>query len=190
MPLTYFGDQADNTDDSGSPSITMWTLFTAPISGQIGELSAKLWNWTGTTTVRLAVYDSTGTTLICQGSASVTVTGASPGSWFGHLTQADMTPNTASLVGGTTYLLVFSGTNLGLRYDSTTGDSPDTQFNLISYAAGGFPVSLPSPTSAGNTYSVRCGLIAGGGGGSDAGMGGQIKRFPIRQRPFAPGLAR
>lgn len=196
MALTYFGHETHDADDGGATALEFRTLFTCPQSGEVGEVSARLFAGSGAPLVCLAIYDSTGTTKICEGTAAVTVTGASPGSWQGHLTQASLTPNPVSLVSGVQYLVVMSGAGgggavLALRYDSASS-SPDSAYTLNDYS-GGYPASLPGgSTGSGFTYAIRVGIVdgTGGGGSSDAGMGGHLKKNPIRPRAFAPGVAR
>src|SRR5258706_9798599 len=111
---TYFG----LCDSSGNPSAaaaansggaeTDWNgtqTYTCPGSGTqtIVEISADVKNVTNYN-IRLAVYDTSGT-LIAQGTAAVAVTGAAD-SWQGHLAQANITPNPATLTGGGNYLVV------------------------------------------------------------------------------------
>lgn len=164
---TYFGlcDSAGNPSgaaaaNSGSAE-TDWNgtqTYTCPGSGSqtIVEMSADLKNVTNYN-IRLAVYDTAGTTLIAQGTAAVAVSGAAD-SWQGHLTQADITPNPATLTGGTNYLIVVSASGDMQTNHALSGSG---QFAAVDETAG-YPASLPAGTGSSVLFPVRVGVSAAG----------------------------
>lgn len=172
MP-TYFGlcDSAGNpsysvTDNTGG-SYYIWSLgteaeFTCPGSGNqvIKELSAMVHVNSVSVNMRCAIYSADGSTLIAQGAAEVAVAGASD-TWQGHLTQASITPNPATVVGGTKYIL-------SCAFSRDAGTSHCNGNNVGKYASGdktgGFTAPLPAG-SAGYHWPTRCGVDAEAAGG-------------------------
>src|SRR5256885_12460690 len=114
---TYFGlcDSAGNPSNSTAGNTgaaeTDWNqaiIYTCPGSGTqvIQEITADLKNVTNYN-IRLAVFDTAGTTKLAEGTAAVAVVGASD-SWHGHIGQANITPNPANLTGGTNYIIALT----------------------------------------------------------------------------------
>jgi hypothetical protein len=135
-------------------------VFTCPGSGSqtVNEITADL-NISGAAANALcAIYDSTGATLIAQGTAAVAISGATD-TWQGHVGQANITPNPATLTGGTSYVLVVTvstgngGTTHG---DATTNSS---KFDTVDRTAG-FSGALPAGTIAQPMWPVRVGVVA------------------------------
>lgn len=161
----YFGSTtiAGASTDATENQITFFNqtqTFTCPGSGTmtIQELSAYCDLGTGTGTIRLAIYNAAGTTLIAQGTAAVTVV-AGP-SWQGHLTQASMTPNPATLTGGTNYTIAIS---IGGGFSNKPtlyvngGAFNAGAFETNDYTTIGFPATL-SYTNTTAVFLVRCGV--------------------------------
>lgn len=180
---TYFGlcDSAGNptgsaTDSSGGGSATLWNntavdVFTCPGSGPqtVVEITADL-NISGAgANMRCAIYDSSGTTLIAQGSAAVAISGATD-SWQGHVGQANITPNPVTLTGGTSYILVVT-VSAGSG-GTTHGDAAlsSSKFDLTD-RTGGFAGALPAGTIAEPVWPIRVGVVAAGGGAGTTLMG-------------------
>lgn len=169
---TYFGlcDAAGNptgsaTDSSGGGAATLWNntavdVFTCPGSGSqtVNEITADL-NISGAgANMRCAIYDSTGTTLIAQGAAAVAISGATD-SWQGHIGQANITPNPATLTGGTSYILIVSvsaGSGGTTHGDATTNSA---KFDTVD-RTGGYSGALPAGTTSQPAWPVRVGVIA------------------------------
>jgi hypothetical protein len=170
MAITYFGlcdaagDPTEAAALTNASAGSVWICnnpsthsFVCPGTGNqtIKELSVMAHKDSGAPNGRVAIYNSAGTTKICEGTAEFALAGTTD-TWQGHLTQADMTPNPATLVGGTAYIIVvtFDATQVG----TTHGDASNTSgvYGLSDYT-GGFPASL---SAAGQTYCwpVRCGV--------------------------------
>lgn len=167
---TYFGlcDSAGNPSGAAAANTggaeTDWNgtqAYTCPGSGSqtIVEISADVKNVTNYN-IRLAIYDTAGTTLIAQGTAAVAVSGAAD-SWQGHLTQANITPNPASLTGGTNYLIVVSASGDMQTNHALSGASGIGQFAAADETAG-YPASLPAGTGVSIVFPVRVGVSAAG----------------------------
>jgi hypothetical protein len=169
---TYFGlcDSAGNptgsaTDSTGGGTATLWNnvaveVFTCPGSGSqtVNEITADL-NITGPAANALcAIYSSDGNTLIAQGTAAVTIVGATD-TWQGHTGQASITPNPATLTGGTSYILAVtcSAGSIGTTHGDATTNS--AKFDTVDRTAG-FPASLPAGTISQPAWPVRVGVIA------------------------------
>ncbi len=164
MP-TYFG----NTDTSGISDITMGTcvdwngsqVFTCPGSGNqtIKELSAYVKKDTNGGNMRMAVYSLDGSTKIVEGTAEVAVTDTNYG-WVGHLIQSDMTPNPATLVGGTDYKIAITsdGGSNNMLIGYKAGASGVCVYRGYDYT-GGFPATLPdAPANDTSNILIRCGV--------------------------------
>jgi hypothetical protein len=117
------------------------------------EISADLKNVTNYN-IRLAVYNSAGTVKIAEGTSAVAVTGASD-SWQGHLTQASITPNPATLTGGTNYIIAITGSGDIQTNHARSGVSD--KFDATDNTAG-FPASLPAGSNASLLFPVRVGV--------------------------------
>ncbi len=165
MATQYFGPQTDSATDSNSPVETDWTTsgYVCPGTGNqtVVELSALVYG--SITQMRLALFDSTGTVLICQGLAAVTLAGSSL-TWQGHLAQSAITPNPATLTGGTSYIIARC-CNGAMHYGYS--GSSGTSYNSSDYTSSGYSnSSLSSPGSTGELMCMRCGVVAAGGGGN------------------------
>lgn len=159
--MTYFGCQTGSSLQYIGPW-TAWTGvgYACPGSGlqNVIELSMNCYIYSGSPTIRLAIYNSAGTTLIGQGSAAVTVTGASL-TYQGHMTGAQC--NNMQLTGGTTYLLVATiktATQVAFGYDAAYPGGTTSYIQSGDYT-GGFPGSI-TPTNTGSPYEnqIRCGV--------------------------------
>lgn len=167
MTVTYFGacDAAGNptgatTGNTGSAE-TDWNgtqTFTCPGAGtqQIQEISAFLKRNTAYN-IRLAVFDSAGTTLLAQGTAAVAVAGAAD-NWQGHLVAANITPNPANLTGGTNYKIAVTSSGDTTSDHWITGASGIGQFVGTDFTAGFTNASLGSPSNATLVPAVRVGV--------------------------------
>jgi len=166
MATTYFGlcDSAGNPTGAAAANTgsaeTDWnnaTTYTCPGSGTqvIQEISADLKNVTNYN-IRLAVYNTAGTTLIAQGTAAVAVTGATD-SWQGHLVPTSITPNPANLTGGTNYLIVVSSSGDMQTNHATNGGGTDGSFASVD-ETGGYPASLPGSSASSILFPVRVGV--------------------------------
>ncbi len=172
MP-TYFGLQAEGACDGTEAAY--WyrnkayvTGFTCPGSGTqvVKEISSYAKSAGGTPAhVRLAIY-SAAYALLGQGVAEVTVNNTTPG-WYGHLTQADITPNPCNLTGGVQYYL--GNTHDGTDYHwkvNTPGGSDAATANSVDYT-GGWPDPLPNAYDTSYVPSIRCGVDAAPAGYTD-----------------------
>jgi len=157
--MTWFGQ----CDSSGNPAggalgdvnslggnQSWWHVgksYTCPGSGNqvISELSCYVKINSGTPSIRLGLYNSSGS-LVCQGAAAVALSGSSY-SWQGHMSQAALTPNPYNLTGGATYRFGISGSGPETGVRSTPdGATGDTHYATSSYTSGGWPASIPSGT--------------------------------------------
>jgi hypothetical protein len=168
MPLDYFGQQAnDSNDNSGTNYELAWyntKTFACPGSGSktVEELSLNCWVISGTPKIRVGIW-TTGGTLIAE-SNEITVTGGSP-AWQGGLSAAQIRPaggslgDPVTLTGGNSYLLGFAETNagdLGIR-DQSGGSSGDVRYTwAIDYTTGLPAVSTGTDWSG--WWNVRCGV--------------------------------
>jgi hypothetical protein len=169
--ISYFGYPASGADPS-TPSYdsneggTYWInknlTFTCPGSGTqtVKELSCYCkYAVSASSSIRLAVYTSDRATLICQGSAAVLIDQAAAG-WYGHLTQASITPNPATLTGGTAYVIAVSVDTgyCDLAYEA--GNSGDEGYGTTDYT-GGFPATnLGAVNDYTRNFCIRCGVEA------------------------------
>lgn len=170
---TYFGlcDSAGNptgsaTDSSGGSAASLWNntavdVFTCPGSGSqtVNEITADINIASSGANVRCAIYDSTGATLIAQGSAAIAISGTVD-SWQGHIGQANITPNPATLTGGTSYILIVSN-SAGGAVGTTHGDvtTNSAKFDLTD-RTGGYSGALPAGTISNPLWPVRVGIIS------------------------------
>ena len=163
---TYFGLCDSSGNPTGAAGLntgaaeTDWNvnqIYTCPGSGTqvIQEITCDCKNVTNYN-IRLAVYNTAGTTLIAQGTAAVAVTGATD-SWQGHIGQANITPNPANLTGGTNYLIVVSGSGDIQTNHAVSGASGDGSFAAVD-ETGGYPASLPAGTATTGLFPVRVGV--------------------------------
>lgn len=162
MP-TYFGYTAIGAD--APTGGTLWTRnknhvtgYTCPGSGPqvVKELSAYVKSNGGTPGhIRIAVYDASHN-LICQGTAEVTIDNTTAG-WYGHLTQANITPNPAYLTGGVQYdLALCLDAEDVVRYRDL-GTLGDNTWEAVDYTDG-WPSTLADVTDGSSKWSVRCGV--------------------------------
>lgn len=170
MALTYFGNTGTDDDYWGvSAQRAYFGIFTCPGSGNqiVKELSAYLYYGTAAN-VRLAIYNSAGNSLICQGTAKVNCAEASK-TWQGHMTQESITPNPATLTGGTDYILIFNiDATHNCRSDTDAGQTLQSPADPdLTYYDDGFPASIPIGDYL-DYYDlcIRCGVEEGAAGGS------------------------
>ncbi len=132
------------------------TGFACPGSGNqiVKDLSFYCQKGAAASHLQLGVFDAS-RNLICQGTAEVALTATA--GWQGHLTQADITPNPAILIGGVTYYLASSidQTDVNVWYDAGAADAWTAAG--VDYT-GGFPASLADGVNAGVIFSIRCGV--------------------------------
>lgn len=153
--VQYFGNNVlGGTQLAGVFTITR--PYVCPGTGPQTVTSLEIYaSGVGTGAVRMGIYDSAGTTLICQGTAAVT-TVAGP-SFQGHLGQVNITPNPTTLTGGTTYLLSITQNATGnMRY--STGTSL-TEYNTTDFTAG-MPATATRTTASTVEPALRVGLSA------------------------------
>jgi len=168
MANTYFGlcDSAGNPTKSTSGNTgaaeTDWNnaiTFTCPGTGTqvVQEISADVKNVTNYN-IRLAVFNTAGTTKFAEGTAAVAVTGATD-SWQGHMTAANITPNPANLTGGTNYVIAITSSGDTQSDHCSNVGGTDGNFNA-SDLTGGFGATLPSATASSLVFPVRVGVVA------------------------------
>jgi len=171
MAITYFGNTGVDDDYWGlSAQRAYYGVFTCPGSGNqiVKELSAYLYGGTAAN-VRLAVYNSAGNSLICQGTAKVNCAQTSK-TWQGHMDAGSITPNPATLIGGTAYVLIFNID--GIHYCRSDTDAGQTLLSpadpALTYYDDGFPADI---SIGGYTdyydLCIRCGVEPAAGGGAD-----------------------
>ncbi len=169
MAVTYFGlCNSDGTPtDTGSDStagtpIIIWNNhssfpFTCPGAGtqNVVELSAMVHLVSGTPHIRMAIYSTDYSTVVAQGTAEVTVSGASD-SWQGHMTAASV--GNATLTGGTAYVLVYG------HDGDAASDHVKTSAGYYNTTdkTGGYSGALPAGSN-GYIWPVRCGVEPAGG---------------------------
>ena len=169
---TFFGlcDSAGNptgaaSDNNGGGGVSVWNntavkTFTCPGSGSrtVTEISADVHLSAGTANIRCAIYSNDGSTLIAQGTAAVALAGAVD-AWQGHLTQGTITPNPATLTGGTSYVLIASASG---GSGTTNTDHADSTANSLKFdntdRTAGYSGALPAGTIANPLWPVRVGL--------------------------------
>jgi len=161
MALTYFGacDSAGVASGSASnndTNIVFWRAYTCPGSGNqtVQEIAAMMFSPSGGT-IRLAIYDSTFTTLLAQ-SASYVPSSTTTDTWDAAAISA------ITLVGGTDYGLAIT---LGIILSRTT-HADETRsngnFKTTDYTAG-FPAPLDTPAGSFAIYPIRVGVQEAGG---------------------------
>lgn len=183
---TYFGlcDSAGNptgaaSDNNGGSGVRVWnnnavTVFTCPGSGSqtVTEITSDLHLSAGSANVRCAIYSNDSATLIAQGTGAVALSGAVD-AWQGHIGQAAITPNPATLTGGTSYVLVASASG---GSGTTNTDHADATANSLKFdstdSTAGFPASLPAGTIGNPVWPVRVGL-------ADAAPSGGLLSIPL-----------
>ena len=168
MP-TYFGYVS--TFNNWSANANYWFRnkgyidgFTCPGSGNqvVKELSIYAKSAGGTPgNIQVAIFDSSHN-LLGQGVAEVTVD-STIAAWVGHLTQADITPNPLTIVGGTQYDLAFAQDSNDVQYNYTTGSAGDYTYGTTDYT-GGFPATLNDGSDSVNKRPIRCGVDPAAGG--------------------------
>jgi len=108
--------------------------------------------------IRCAIYNSSQTVLIAQGTAGVAVAGSSD-SWQGHTSATLVTPNPTNLTGGTNYVLVVSGDGDTQTLHGSTVVSGQSEFISSSFVSSGFSSnSLGSPNNSTLLIPVRVGV--------------------------------
>lgn len=164
--LNYFGSQlTSGTQDHGNAGYVFGSNKTdsgcdwqVPGSGSktLCELTSYTKSGGGTPgNVRLVVYDNSGN-LLCQGAAKVSVSSTSYG-WYGHIGQANITPNPCTLTGGNyvKMMVTFDGNDTYMFY---TPAVTNCGYNTgVTYANDGFPSTYPTTFSY-YTYSWRGGV--------------------------------
>ena len=173
---TYFGQQSGDLIDTPSEAVTMWceTAYTCPGSGSqnIQELSVSCYQ-VGAANIRLGVYNSTGTTLIAEGTSEVAVAanGGAP-AWQGHMTQASVKAAGGSspgvLTGGASYRLAISQDAANnLKYNLLTTGAAGLFSGKFTDYTGGMPSALPVPDFQPSDAepSIRCGVDPASVGG-------------------------
>lgn len=149
----YFGSCDSSGNPIGSntnddPTAIFACKFTCPGSGSQTVLDVASYGKTtgGTSTQRMAIYDSTGATLIAQ--SNTVTTSSITEDWITYALSATLT-------GGTVYQIALTFTGSG--YTSTkynTALSGNTGWIASDYTSG-FPTPLPTLTYAGGMYPVR-----------------------------------
>lgn len=157
------------SDNNGGGGVSVWNntavkTFTCPGSGSqtVNEISSDLHLTTGSSNVRCAIYSNDGSTLIAQGTAAVALAGAAD-TWQGHVGQANITPNPATLTGGTLYILIASASG---GSGTTATDHADSTANSLKFDStdrtGGYSGALPAGTIGNPLWPVRVGLADAG----------------------------
>lgn len=165
--VVYFGSQtydADDTTGSGQQlSQYAGKLWVAPVSGTLRELSAYVKPLSGTVTIRVGLYTSTGN-LVAE-SDEVVVVG--PGyAWQGAMTAAQLRPvggnlgNPVGVTAGTAYRLAFaetSGGDCGVGYELGGGNG-DVMYSFNTDYSAGLPLTLGSGSSWSGWWNIRAGV--------------------------------
>lgn len=150
------------SDNNGGSGVRVWNntaveVFTCPGAGSqnIAEISADVHLSSGSANIRCAIYSSDGNTLIAQGTAAVALSGATD-AWQGHVGAANITPNPATLTGGTSYILVASASG---GSGTTATDHGDATANSLKFdgtdSTGGYGATLPAGTTGSPMWPVR-----------------------------------
>lgn len=164
---TFFGactssGTATGTTASGTGGAeTDWnnsTTFICPGTGSqtVTEITAFIKNVTAYN-FRLAIYSSTQTTLIAQGTSAVAATGAND-NWQGHVGQASITPNPTTLTGGMGYVLAITSNGDTESDHWLSGASGFGRFVSTDFTGGFTNGSLGSPSAATLVPPIRVGL--------------------------------
>lgn len=204
MAVTYFGHcNSDGTLKTGETPASLgtgWTgvtarnapaayAFTCPGTGtqDVISLGHYVKYSTGTADhIRMAIYDTAGTTLIGQGSAEITVDNAAV-AWREHtaFTNGAGDAITPQLAGGTAYMILVTYDG-GVTEPWGWTDWGALYGNRISadYTAG-FPASLGAGVANDYLQTMRCGVEPPAAGGSPApklplfGVGGLAAWIPL-----------
>lgn len=133
--------------------------FTCPGSGTYNVVSLQAYSLGASGNCRMAVYSSAGTTKVGEHNAEYAMSSASVG-WFPAGTPA-LSPATPQLVGGTSYILVWTcDSNTPEPYGWTDwGATYGASQSGYDYT-GGFPASLPSMSAYDYIPTLRCGVEA------------------------------
>lgn len=155
--MTYFG----NSDISGSwgnnnAGNAFGSLYTCPGVGvfEVESLEAYL---NGGGHVRMAIYSSDLSTLICQGSAQISLGAVG---WYSHTSFVDIdgNPITPYLTGGVDYYLVHCyDSNWGYQRYQISG-SHKYKVGGSDYTDSGYPEPLSLPSTWSVRHSIRCGI--------------------------------
>lgn len=153
------------SDNNGGSGVSVWnnqavTAFTCPGSGSqtVTEITTDVHLSSGTANTRCAIYSNDGSTLIAQGTGAVALSGSSD-TWQGHIGQANITPNPATLTGGTKYVLIasFSGGSGTTNTDHGSSTANSLTFDSTD-RTGGYSGALPAGTQGNPLWPVRVGL--------------------------------
>jgi len=165
VAVTYFGycnsdgtPLAGSTDGNNDDTIVFWMAATAPGTGSLDVVEFNFFGHrrdAGNATLRMAIYDSAGTTLIKQ-STTFVVSNGSPDAWQ----AGDTTLYPGILTGGTTYNLSFTiGSAAGINSTHAKLLGPTNLFAKLSTDyTGGYPAALPTTPDTNNAmYTFRIG---------------------------------
>jgi hypothetical protein len=160
---TYFGNEdITGSEDYGNSGVTKWISAVCPGSGNqtIKELSGYFSVAGGN--IRVAIYSDDRNTKIAEGVGEVAV--AASYAWQGHLTQASISPNPATLVGGVTYTITASQDDNSTYTACATGNFTYGFKSGVDYT-GGFPATLFADTEMSHfEWCMRCGVDAAAAG--------------------------
>lgn len=152
---TYFGQQDTSSNATAAAGIR-WNVsiyYQSSIAGTVTSLEAYLDATAGTGQFRIGLYDSAGTTLICEGNAATT-TSTTEG-W-----QTNASPTGAcSVATGTNYTLAITFSSNDIKYFYLTGETTNWATNTTDYTAG-MPASLPTVTPSNRNLAIRIGVTA------------------------------
>lgn len=160
--IGYFGDcnSAGTVTHTGpqnsDSSVTFWTAFTCFGSGPQTSTEAGFYGHSGSaggTNIRIAIYNSGGTSLIAQSNDFLLNQNSNNDYWSN-------TSISANLTGGTSYIVALTVSANGIITGNTDGTTSTANWVAADYtqataSPGTFPSSLPSPGGAWYMYPVR-----------------------------------
>jgi hypothetical protein len=180
MATTYFGPQTDSATDNDSVAAINAPVAAYACPGSGNQTVVELSFLYGSGKLLIGIYNSSGTTLICSGTASVSVTGSSL-SWQGHLGAANITPNPATLVGGTSYLIVAAyGGSISIHYGYDSPGGNPAWYSNADYTTSGLPASISPTGNNSELVCIRCGVTPAVGGGMN-----QVQEAAWWRNPYA-----
>lgn len=153
----YFGFCDGTSALALEDGYTFWTGTDSPVVNLTGSIDAIEFlgynNGLAASHYRLAVYNSTGTNLICQGSAAKDLaTSETSEIWRGH--GSGELSGTCAVSSGSTYIVALTAEHAGVHIKRLSGQASGiNKYASSALYTSGFPDSLPSGS---NSVSERC----------------------------------